>query len=137
MARLSKRPAPGHWKLPDKTGKTRCADVKQNGDVTFPEQGCPNWKNHMEREASSLSQLPADRLWRTPVADGYAYYYVQSREPIYLAHIPYGDAYRAPPALIRGLRKNELAQDIRREKIFRELFEEDQAMKAADAQSQT
>ena len=130
MARISKQPPPGHWKLGDREGRTRCANVDRTGTVTFPEEDCPDWRTHMDRETRSLSELPADLVWRTPVADGHAYYYVRSQAPhIFLSHIPYGDAWKASPALLRGIRKNELLQDIRREKIFRELVEKDQAEK--------
>ena len=135
MARISKQHVPGHWKLGDPKGRTRCADVDQQRNVSFPEYGCPDSRTHMERETCSLSELPAELVWRTQVADGYAYYYVQSQVPhIFLAHIPFGDAYKAPPALLRGIRKNELLQDIRREKFFRELVERDQAEKAETAE---
>ena len=135
MARISKQHVSGHWKLGDPTGRTRCADVDTQGNVSFPEYGCPDSRTHMDRETRALSDLPADRVWRTQVADGYAYYYVESQAPhIFLAHIPFGDAYRAPPALLRGIRKNELLQDIRRDKIFRELVERDQAEKTLAAE---
>ena len=138
MARISKTPPPGHWKLKDRKGVTRCADVDQKGDITFTEQNCQDGKAHRKREEDSFQAIPADHLWKTQVADSYAYYYVRSQTPsIFLSHIPYGDGWHANPALIRGLRKNEILQDIRHQKVFREMFEEDQARKKALAESET
>lgn len=42
------------------------------------------------------------------VADGGAYYLVKSMKPLKLQHIPYGDAYRVSPIMIRGLRAADI-----------------------------
>jgi len=39
-----------------------------------------------------------------PRADGHAIYCVVSEKPLKLFHVPYGDAWTADPATIRGLR---------------------------------
>ena len=131
MARLSKLQAPGHWTLYEgrPTGY-RCADVDQQGNIVFPETQCADQKTHAERENKSLGELPQDSVWKTRVADGYAYYYVRSQTPhVVLSHVHYGDCWHALPATIRRLRRNELPQDIQRQKWYQELFRKDEAEK--------
>ena len=56
------------------------------------------------------------------VADGSAEYIVVKESPLTLSHVPDGDAYRAHPALIRGLRKADIIS-MKRLKEFKTLFE--------------
>ncbi len=51
-----------------------------------------------------------------PFADGFAYYIVVSMSPLKLQHVPYGDAWHAPAAHIRGLRKADVEAMISRQK---------------------
>lgn len=46
------------------------------------------------------------------VADGKALYRVEKTKPLTLAHIPYGDGYQIPDAHLRGLRMDEVRQQI-------------------------
>ena len=64
-------------------------------------------KNKFAQRALDLL-ISANKVISWPVADGYAYYFVQSVSPPVLSHIPIGDAYRVAPETIRGIR----AQDI-------------------------
>ena len=43
-----------------------------------------------------------------PVADGHAVYRVSKASPLTLQHVPFGDAWRAHPALVRGLHKSDI-----------------------------
>jgi len=43
-----------------------------------------------------------------PVADGHAFYRVSKASPLTLQHVPFGDAWRVPPAHIRGLRRQDI-----------------------------
>lgn len=54
-----------------------------------------------------------------PVADNYARYEVRGNT---LHHVPIGDNYRAHPALLRGLTKNEVEAMLERDRRMRELF---------------
>ena len=45
-----------------------------------------------------------------PVADGHAVYRVSRASPLTLQHVPFGDAWRVPPAHIRGLRKSDILE---------------------------
>lgn len=123
MAKLAQHPAPGHWKLAKGGTSIMCADVSQDGEVTFPALQCAKWDQHSVREGQSVADLPAERVWRTTIADGYASYFVVSEKPLVMAHIPDGDAYRALPATIRGLTlqevKQDIAWDLRSLKMFR------------------
>lgn len=47
---------------------------------------------------------------RFPVADGYAHYLVVNDKPLTLQHIPFCDAWQVEPALIRGLRKQDIVK---------------------------
>lgn len=61
-------------------------------------------------------------LLRFPRADGYAMYRVTSANPLKLQHIPYGDAWRADAATIRGLRLADVQEMVRRNKAFADIF---------------
>lgn len=54
-----------------------------------------------------------------PVADNYANYEVRGNT---LHHIPIGDAYRAHPALLRGITKAEVEAMLERDRRMAELF---------------
>jgi len=58
-----------------------------------------------------------------PVADGRAVYRVVSVHPPVLQHVPVGDAWAVHPALIRGLRAEEIEAELERKRRIRELFE--------------
>ena len=59
------------------------------------------------------------QIVKFPVADGYALYAVTSEKPLVLRHIPYGDAYQAAAATIRGL----TMRDVEAQRKFDEFFE--------------
>ena len=64
----------------------------------------------------------AGEYWRWPVGDGYAVYIVESSAPLRLAHVAIGDEWRVPYALIRGLRRADVVQQVNAEKHLAKLF---------------
>jgi hypothetical protein len=69
----------------------------------FEKRDGEGWDEHYERQGEALRQIERDHtVMRFPVADGYALYAVIAEKPLVLRHIPYGDAYRAAGATIRG-----------------------------------
>lgn len=86
MARLDKKPYPGEWR-------------RKEGESS---------KEHFERTNALYFAIPRERVFRTPVADGYAHYFIKKVSPLVLQHIPCDDAYEAHPALIRGLRTSDV-----------------------------
>ena len=121
--------APGHWsqKAPDggtfyekDTYSTVCVDVGSNGRERPSPRKCDGWKEHADLTTTSLDALiNAGRVWSTPVADGYAHYYIVSEDPLTLISINYMDAYRAHPAMIRGL----TLDDVEAERRFRQRWQ--------------
>ena len=110
MAKLSNVNVPGHWHRREGWNSI-CVEFDDNGNPMDVEP-CVDWNERYEKETASLDALPGDRVWSTPVADDSARYYIVSKRPFTLAHIPYLDGYQAHPALIRGLR----LKDVQREK---------------------
>jgi hypothetical protein len=55
------------------------------------------------------------------VGDGYAMYVVIKEKPLTLQLLPFGDAYQADPALIRGLRRVDIEALIQREQAWSRL----------------
>ena len=125
MARLSNKPAEGHWSVyvkADKGFEMRC--------------GCVNYNEHLKKEEQSFNALWAAHLealakgelvgvilsW--PYADSKAWYRVASTKPLILEHVPYMDAWQVEAALIRGLRLADVRQmaerELKLEKIFRD-----------------
>jgi hypothetical protein len=63
----------------------------------------------IRRERPDLADDTTGKIFRTPMADGYAQYcVVSSKGSGHLIHLPFGDAWEAHPALIRGLRGAEI-----------------------------
>ena len=110
MAKISDVYPPGHWHM-YKGRDFICVEVDDRGRPVEVET-CGSWSERSEKEDASMDALPADRVWSTPVADDQARYYIVSKRPFVLAHIPYLDGYQAHPALLRGLR----LKDVQREK---------------------
>jgi len=63
---------------------------------------------------------------RFSVADGYALYAVTKESPLTLRHIPYGDAYQAAAATIRGLTLADVRQQESYQKALREMARQDE-----------
>jgi len=57
-----------------------------------------------------------------PVADGAAYYVVTKEKPLTLQHLAYGDAWHIQYVLIRGLRKQDVLDQLARQRRFRAAF---------------
>ena len=129
MATTMKGLPPGHWSDPAKGKTNRCIDVDENGNRTHGEQ-CPTFRDHMEAEQEAMDRLPPERVWKTPVADGHAVYYVKSDKPLKLQHMPTGDAWQASPSLIRGLRLPEVRQQQERDARIRKLIADREAAQA-------
>jgi len=65
----------------------------------------------LERESGRVDVAAGDIVGLVlmfPAADGNAVYRVTKASPLTLQHVPFGDAYRVPPAHIRGLRKQDI-----------------------------
>ena len=62
-------------------------------------------------------------------ADGYAQYIVTADRPLTIAHIPFGDAWTIEPALIRGLTRADIVEQLRRDKAMHDLFNSDKNKK--------
>ncbi len=97
MATLHKDPYPGDWEY--RAGE-----------------------DYAKRVDGLFDKIPADRVIRFSVADGYAFYYVRSEKPLVLQHIPYGDTWHVSAITIRGLRLADVKQMVEADKAVRTLF---------------
>ena len=75
--------------------------------------------------AATASKTLLHQLVRFPQADGYALYRVVKEQPLTLQHIPFGDAWQVPYAMIRGLRRVDVARMVENAKAIRKLFSKD------------
>lgn len=87
------------------------------------------WKRHdkMVRDLAGRSaSLDPDgpslvgALIRFSVADGYALYVVSKDSPLTLRHVPYGDAYEAHPATVRGVTAETVRGELRQQRALAE-----------------
>ncbi len=101
MATLHKSSYPGDWEY----------------------QAGEDFNEYRRRVDALFVAIPAGRVIKFPVADGYAFYYVHSEKPLVLQHIPYGDARRADAATIRGLRLADVQRMVKTEKALRAMFD--------------
>lgn len=59
---------------------------------------------------------------RFQIADGYANYVVTKVKPLTLQYVRLGDGYQVAAAHIRGLRKSDILEMVRREKNLTSIF---------------
>jgi hypothetical protein len=69
--------------------------------------------NHATRDS------PVGFLLRFPVADGCAFYRVESVKPLTVQHVPYADAWRIPAAHIRGIRIGDVLRQIKQRDFWK------------------
>ena len=54
--------------------------------------------------------------------DGFAFYRVSKEAPLTLQHVPYGDSWHAEAALVRGLRRRDVEDQLQRARSMKALF---------------
>lgn len=82
------------------------------------------WKERLRLEETALKLVEArTTVFRHHVADGYAHYEVVKMAPLTLRHIPYLDGWEAPAYVIRGLRKQDIEEQVRVDKYWKSLAE--------------
>ena len=77
-----------------------------------------DWRQSAHEIAFQKLRESDKPMIRFSVADGFAHYLVVSMSPLKLQHVPYGDGYMAHPALIRGLRKDDIEGMLERQKFW-------------------
>jgi len=84
-----------------------------------------DWKMRLRLEETALKLIEArTTVFRHHVADGYAYYEVVKMAPLTLRHIPYLDDWEAPDYVIRGLRVQDIEEQVRVDKYWKSLAKE-------------
>lgn len=66
-------------------------------------------------------------LMKWPVADSYAWYLVTSDKPLTLQYVPYCDGWTVPDALIRGVRKADVLDQLDRRRRLAAFYAERQS----------
>ena len=101
--------------------------------IAPPKADYRNYRAAMQAEADWLKELQAQlkadapgdenagEVVSFPVADNYARYVVVSSKPLRLIHLKFGDGYSFP--FITRLRLSDIAQMVRREKVWNALFD--------------
>jgi len=107
------------------------AKIIENNTPEFWKWSGSNWRETLDKQDVEIERLQKvsdnvnidktliNVLVRFQVADGYAYYLVINEYPLTLMHVPYLDAYRAHPALLRGLDKNDVRKQVKSRKMLK------------------
>jgi hypothetical protein len=111
MAKLDRTPMPGFEKRDGETWDQHSDRMKKLLD----ELSAKSAKVDVESDALEGAQL------QFQVADGYAIYIVSKVSPLTLRHVPYGDAYRANEATIRGVNKETVRKELRWRRSFEKM----------------
>ena len=83
------------------------------------------WKERLRLEETALKLIEArTHVFKHQIADGYAYYEVVHISPLTLRHIPYLDGWEAPDYVIRGLRAQDIKEQMRLDKVWKSLAKE-------------
>jgi hypothetical protein len=80
-----------------------------------------DWKDYRNHDAL-MDAIPQDKIIKFQVADGFAFYFVKSKKPLVLQHIPFYDGYRIPQAHLRGLRLSDVKTMLQQEAALARLF---------------
>ena len=113
---------PGHWQ-----GQHGCVEFDADGqELPRAEvRQCSSFKEHMDRESECIDVLTRqERIYRQQIADGYAYYYVHSEDPLDVIHVPYVGGYDLPAPHVRGLLLEDIVEAQNRERGWREMFDQ-------------
>jgi hypothetical protein len=79
--------------------------------------------SEIKKEDAALEQLQKDHdVLYFPVGDGYAYYVVSNWTPLTLSHVPFGDCWKIPDSMIRGLRIIDVRRQLQKQKVLVSLF---------------
>lgn len=79
--------------------------------------------NELQERSDSLPEGEiVDGIVSFGVADGGAYYLVVKEKPLTLQHIDFLDGYRAHPALIRGLTRDDICFSLDGRRRMKALF---------------
>jgi hypothetical protein len=97
MATLHKDPYPGVW-------------------TQLPGEEIGDYVNRIEKQ---LYDIPRDKKYTYPVADGEATYFIVSESPLVLQLVPAYDAYEIPTPHMKGLK----LADIQKARRFASIFE--------------
>jgi hypothetical protein len=111
MAQLSKYSYPGDWEWTKAEGTNAYIDRTR--------------KMFLELKKKSDAVKPGSvegGLVSFGVADGSAHYVVVKEKPLTLQHVPYGDAYQIPYVMIRGLRKSDILDMLKRDRGMKSIF---------------
>ncbi len=104
-----------------------------DGLPEFDRDQYEDYSDFMDEERAAFNELqnqqPDDpdeeglegTMLRFPQADGYAHYRVVGTDPLQIQHIPFGDAYRIPAAHVRGLREEDVRQQLERREALSNL----------------
>jgi len=81
-----------------------------------------DFDSYYKAACKALDEIPIDRLFTYPVADGKAFYFIKSMTPLVLQHIDYLDGYQCDPIFLRGLRREDMERFIAAERALIALF---------------
>jgi len=111
MAKLDRTPMPGFEKRDGETWEQHSERMK----TLLDELSAKSAKVVIESDALEGAQV------QFQVADGYAVYVVSKTNPLTLRHVPYGDAYQANEATIRGVNKETVRKELRWRRSFEKM----------------
>jgi hypothetical protein len=110
MAQLAKTSHPGKWEWDMTQGID--AEIKRTEAML---------NELMDRSAQvDPSGDLSGAVVKFQVADNYAYYVVIKDKPLTLQLIPFCDAYQISDAHMRGLRREDVVQQLRQDKYWRD-----------------
>lgn len=109
MAVLSPKAYPGNW-YPEEFDGATYSKFMQEAETAFEKL----WKSQPKSTAKSL----VGAVLRFPRGDGYAIYVVVKDKPLTVAHVPIGDAWATSASEIRGLRAQDVRQQLKQNEIW-------------------
>jgi hypothetical protein len=103
--------------VPAELGQPPALDIK---NVKGYQQATAEWVAKVQKWAkqNGTGKL-AGKLYKSPVADGYAEYVVFRGAPLQMIHLPIYDAYRLHPAMERGLSAKDVEASMKWDELIK------------------
>lgn len=113
MAQLAKTSCPGNW------------DVMVGGDYNAEFKRTEAMLNELMNKSTQVDPNGdlTGAVLKFQVADSYAWYVVCKDKPLTLQHVPYCDAWGIDAAHLRGIRRQDVVQQLNRDKYWRKIMD--------------
>ena len=108
------------WRIEDVSERVVISDKPYPGK--WDKKASESYDAYMKRTEKLWKAIDQTKVINFQIADGYASYFVSAGTPLVLAHIPYGDGYRASDDTLNGLTVDRVKDMLGQSEGLAEVF---------------